>query len=72
MAEKKNGGMVTVYLPVTVTTPNGDIPPGNPVELPEGEATSLVARFGELPQPKPTMPVAQPPSGDKKPNGEKS
>jgi len=75
MAEKKNNGMVTVYLPVTVTTAKGDIPPGEPVELPEEEVASLIARFGELPQPKTTMPVeAQPPAAsvDKKVGGDKT
>ena len=60
--ERKPGGLVTVRLPITITTAQGDVPPGEPVDLPEDEARALVARFGELPKPQPAYkpkPVAQ-------------
>ena len=70
MTDKKQGGLITVCLPITVTTAKGDVPPGEPVELEREEAEALVKRFGEV-QVQKTAPQPPVQVQDKKPDGVK-
>lgn len=40
--------MRTIIAPITLLYNGQYVPPGTPVDLPEDEAASIVARFGEV------------------------